>query len=66
MTTRDEQAPAGYALDFGVPDTGETALVEWNDGSSPGSYGLESDSDTALTVARWCELTGLVPRTGMG
>ncbi|MCE9670926.1 ATP-grasp domain-containing protein [Myxococcus stipitatus] len=60
------EATAGYALDVGVLDTGETALVEWNDGFSLGSYGLESDSYTALTVARWCELTGLVPRTGMG
>ncbi|AGC48737.1 hypothetical protein MYSTI_07465 [Myxococcus stipitatus DSM 14675] len=55
------EATAGYAVDFGVLDTGETALVEWNDGFSLGAYGLEATSYTALTAARWCELTGLGP-----
>ncbi|MCP3099712.1 ATP-grasp domain-containing protein [Myxococcus sp. K15C18031901] len=60
------EATAGYALDFGVLDTGETALVEWNDGFSLGAYGLPSVDYTALTVARWCELTGLTSRADAG
>ncbi|WP_163864273.1 ATP-grasp domain-containing protein [Myxococcus eversor] len=53
------EATAGYSVDFGVLSTGETALVEWNDGFSLGAYGLEAEPYTALTIARWCELTGL-------
>lgn len=53
------EATAGYGVDFGVLATGETALVEWNDGFSLGAYGLEREAYLALTVARWCELTGV-------
>jgi len=53
------EATAGYGVDFGVLATGETALVEWNDGFSLGSYGLERALYSELTVARWCELTGV-------
>lgn len=53
-------AKAGYGIDFGLLETGETALVEWNDGFSLGSYGLDTALYTELTVARWCELTGVV------
>lgn len=47
---------AGYAVDFGVLDSGQTALVEWNDGFSLGAYGLERGPYTDLTLARWLEL----------
>ncbi len=47
---------AGYGLDLGVLDNGRTALVEWNDGFSLGSYGLEANSYAELILARWCEL----------
>ncbi|MFP2927519.1 ATP-grasp domain-containing protein [Pyxidicoccus sp. 3LG] len=60
------EATAGYGVDFGVLDTGETALVEWNDGFSLGSYGLERGRYTDLTVARWCELTGVSGTTPAG
>ncbi|MBJ6764455.1 ATP-grasp domain-containing protein [Myxococcaceae bacterium JPH2] len=53
------EGTAGYAVDFGVLSTGETALVEWNDGFSLGAYGLPPEEYTQLTVARWCELTGV-------
>ena len=33
------QATAGYGLDLGVLSSGQTALVERNDGFSLGSYG---------------------------
>ncbi len=55
-----KEATAGYGVDFGVLATGQTALVEWNDGFSLGAYpGMEAESYTELTVARWTELLGL-------
>lgn len=54
------EATAGYGVDFGVLSTGETALVEWNDGFSLGAYaGVGAASYTELTLARWTELVGL-------
>jgi len=53
------EAPAGYGIDFGVLNSGQTALIEVNDGFSLGSYGLDRSVYTDLTIARWCELTGL-------
>jgi hypothetical protein len=50
------EATAGYGIDFGVLADGRTALVEWNDGFSLGSYGLEPGLYTELILARWCEL----------
>ena len=60
------EATAGYGVDFGVLATGQTALVEWNDGFSLGSYGLEREHYADLTVARWCELTGVTGATPQG
>ncbi|WP_426753828.1 ATP-grasp domain-containing protein [Myxococcus sp. Y35] len=51
------EGTAGYAVDFGVLEPGQTALVEWNDGFSLGAYGLERGPYTDLTLARWLELT---------
>jgi ATP-grasp domain, R2K clade family 2 len=52
------QATAGYGLDLGVLSGGQTAVVEWNDGFSLGSYGLDPTLYTELILARWCELVG--------
>ncbi|WP_454727911.1 MULTISPECIES: ATP-grasp domain-containing protein [Cupriavidus] len=51
------EAPAGYVIDFGVLDTGETALIELNDGFSFGAYGNVT-GDVLLDVmsARWLQL----------
>lgn len=57
-------SPAGYALDFGVLDTGETALIEANDGYALGYY-KGDDANTScsavnyanLLTARWLELS---------
>ena len=46
------EAPAGYALDFGVLSTGETALVEANDGFALGYY------KGTLAPAKYLELLG--------
>ncbi len=51
-------APAGYGIDFGVTDSGETLLVEVNEGYSLGSYGLQHNLYAQLLSARWAELTG--------
>jgi hypothetical protein len=59
------EAMAGYGIDFGVLATGETALVEVNEGYGLGSYGLEDAAYTDLLIARWCELTQGV-RSGEG
>jgi hypothetical protein len=52
------ESTAGYGLDVGVLDDGRTALAEWNDGYSLGSYGLDASTYTRLILARWCELVG--------
>ncbi|BDD79790.1 hypothetical protein [Burkholderia phage FLC9] len=50
-------APQGYVIDFGVLDTGETALVEMNDGFSFGAYdGLPAETLWVVTLNRWLEL----------
>jgi hypothetical protein len=57
LLQRSGRARAGYAADFGVlVDTGETALVEVNDGFALGSYGLDRAAYADLTVARWQEM----------
>ncbi|MEO1804728.1 MAG: ATP-grasp domain-containing protein [Bacteroidota bacterium] len=53
-----QDAPAGYALDFGVTAEGETCLVEANDGYSLGSYGLFHIHYAKLLSARWSEMVG--------
>lgn len=50
-------APAGYAADFGVTDTGTTLLVEVNDGHSLGHGGLLASLYAELLLARWQEMT---------
>ncbi len=54
------EASAGYAIDMGLLSSGETALIEWNDGFSLGSYGLNPSLYTDLLIARWCELMKLI------
>ncbi|BAT51848.1 hypothetical protein NOS3756_07780 [Nostoc sp. NIES-3756] len=47
---------AGYAIDFGVLDSGETALVEMNDGFAIGAYKIDQKNYTDMILARWEEL----------
>jgi hypothetical protein len=50
-------APAGYVIDFGVLRTGQTALIEMNDGFSFGVYSALKPMDYLSLVAnRWLEL----------
>jgi ATP-grasp domain, R2K clade family 2 len=47
---------AGYALDFGVLTSGETALVEMNDGFAIGAYQITDRDYTDLIISRWAQL----------
>lgn len=49
-------APKAYGMDFGVLATGETALIEVNDGYSLGAYDIAADRYTDLLMCRWGEL----------
>jgi len=42
IKTFTPEAPCAYALDFGMTDTGKTALIEFNDATCLGNYGLET------------------------
>jgi ATP-grasp domain, R2K clade family 3 len=58
MRLTQNGAPQGYVIDFGVLDTGETALVEMNDGFSFGAYdGLPAETLWVVMLNRWVELT---------
>lgn len=50
---------AGYAIDFGVLASGQTALVEMNDAFAIGAYGISSKDYTDMIVARWEQLLSL-------
>lgn len=49
-------APKAFAVDFGVLESGETALVEANDGYALGAYDVEGGVYTDLLLTRWSEL----------
>ena len=53
---RSGEAPAAYGIDFGVLASGETALVEANDGYSLGAYQIGSSAYARLIFARWQQL----------
>jgi hypothetical protein len=50
------EAPSAYGIDFGVLKSGETALIEANDGYSLGAYRIEARPYTELLFTRWAEL----------
>lgn len=53
-----ENAPAGYAIDFGLTDKGKLLVVEVNEGYAIGNYGLFYTDYAKLIAARWAEMTG--------
>jgi len=55
------EAHAAFGIDFGVLSTGETALVEMNEGYSLGAYQIPAPMYTDLLMARWQELVALMP-----
>jgi hypothetical protein len=50
------EAPCAFGIDFGVLASGQTALVEANDGFALGAYQIEAKPYTDLLMARWAEL----------
>lgn len=52
----------GYAIDFGVLASGQTALVEMNEGFAIGAYNIDSKNYTDMIWARWEELLGKMRR----
>jgi hypothetical protein len=46
----------GYAMDVGVLDSGETAVVEMNEGFALGTYGLSAEATAQVLIARWKQL----------
>lgn len=50
-------APIAYNMDLGVLSTGETALVEVNDGFAFGPYGLDPIKHSGMLEDRWSEMT---------
>lgn len=52
-----ENAPAGYAIDFGLTADGRFLIVEVNEGYSIGNYGLFYIDYAKLISARWAEMT---------
>ncbi|WP_433591690.1 ATP-grasp domain-containing protein [Nocardia sp. CA-145437] len=57
---RSGTAPSAYGIDFGVLSSGETALVEANDGYALGAYDITADLYTDLVMRRWSELLASV------
>lgn len=56
------EAPAAYGIDLGVLSSGETALVEANDGFALGAYRIGSEPYGRLLFARWRELLATAER----
>jgi hypothetical protein len=54
------EAPSAYGIDFGVLSTGQTALVEFNDGYALGAYKISSSAYTDLLLTRWNELVSTI------
>jgi hypothetical protein len=59
------ERPIGFGMDWGVTSSGETLLIEVNDGYALGNYGVAGADYTALIEARWRQLMGL-PDNGVG
>lgn len=49
--------PMSYAVDFGVLASGETALIEMNDGLAIGAYGIDGETYLEMLQDRWDQLT---------
>jgi hypothetical protein len=56
-------APIAYALDFGVSADDRTLLIEANDASALGAYGLDATLYATMLEDRWLQLVG-VERSG--
>ena len=57
------EAPCAYALDFGVDSNGNTTLVEFNDATSLGNYGLDHIHYAEMLASRWMEIMNFQNRS---
>lgn len=51
-------SPVAYGVDIGVKKTGESFVIEVNDGCNLGNYGLDSIHYGEMIIARWVEIVG--------
>jgi hypothetical protein len=51
--------PIAFSMDWGVTPEGDTLLIEVNDATALGNYGLNGEIQTAMIEARWRQLMGL-------
>lgn len=61
LMSSQDGCPAAYALDLGVLDNGQTALIEVNDAYGIGAYGIGSDAYYLFLKTRWDELCAVRP-----
>jgi hypothetical protein len=55
------EAPAACGIDFGILESGDTALVEANDGYALGAYSIGSVAYSEMMFARWRQLLDAIP-----
>jgi hypothetical protein len=53
---RNTKMPVAYSIDVGIIDTGETVLVECNDGFALGNYGVPARKYTEMHRDRWYQM----------
>ena len=56
---RDSKMPVAYSIDVGIISSGETVLIECNDGFALGNYGLPSRVYAQFHLDRWNQLCQL-------
>ncbi|MCW6560029.1 ATP-grasp domain-containing protein [Yersinia ruckeri] len=60
MVANSATLSRSYAIDFGVTDSGDTTLIEMNDGFAISSYGsICPEIYFNLLLSRWQELTSI-------
>ena len=52
-------APCAYSLDFGVDSKGRTTLIEFNDATSLGNYGMDDLWYAEMVADRWVEIASV-------
>lgn len=57
--TKFTSAPIACGMDWAVTESGQTLLIEVNDGFALGNYGVRGHHYTAAIEARWRQLMGL-------
>lgn len=57
LLRRNVLLPSAYSIDLGVLSTGQTVVVEVNDGFALGTYGLPWNLYVPMVCDRWLELT---------